>query len=55
MVLYVGDEVYEDVIRRLVEAGGTRVAARNPSWNRWAVTIADPDGYRLVLSRRAWP
>ena len=55
LVLYVGGEVDEDVIRRLVDAGGTRVAARNPYWDRWGVTIADPDGYRLVLSSRAWP
>ena len=40
---------------RLVDAGGTRVAARNPYWDQWGVTIADPDGYRLVLSNRSWP
>jgi catechol 2,3-dioxygenase-like lactoylglutathione lyase family enzyme len=34
LVLYVGGEVDEEVIRRLVEAGGTRVAARNPYWDR---------------------
>src|SRR6516162_4286351 len=55
LVLYVGGEVDEDVIGRLVDAGGTRVAARNPYWDRWGVTIADPDGYRLVLSHRSWP
>ena len=43
------------MIRRLVGAGGTRVAARNPYWDQWGVTIADPDGYRLVLSSRSWP
>jgi hypothetical protein len=31
------------------------VAARNPYWDRWGVTIADPDGYRLVLSSLSWP
>lgn len=55
LVLYVGGEVDEDLIRRLADAGGTRVAARNPYWDRWGVTIADPDGYRLVLSSRSWP
>jgi hypothetical protein len=54
VVLYVGGEVDEDVVRRLVDAGGTRVTARNPYWERWGVTIADPDGYRLVLSSRSW-
>jgi hypothetical protein len=39
----------------LVDAGGRRVAARNPYWDRWGVTIVDPDGYRLVLSHRTWP
>jgi catechol 2,3-dioxygenase-like lactoylglutathione lyase family enzyme len=55
LVLYVGGPVDDDVVRRLVEAGGTRVASRNPYWDRWGVTIADPDGYRLVLSTRSWP
>ena len=55
LVVYVGGEVDEDVIRRLADAGGTRVAARNPYWDRWGVTIADPDGYRLVLSSLSCP
>lgn len=41
-------------IDRLLACGGSRVAARNPYWDRWGVTIADPDGYRLVLSQRSW-
>ena len=55
LVLYVGGPVDDDAVRPLVEAGGTRVAARNPYWDRWGVTIADPDGYRLVLSSRSRP
>lgn len=55
LVLYLGGEVDEALIGRLVAAGGVRVAARNPYWDRWGVTIADPDGYRLVLSTRTWP
>jgi catechol 2,3-dioxygenase-like lactoylglutathione lyase family enzyme len=55
LVLYLHGEVSKDVVRRLVQAGGTRVTARNPYWERWGVTIADPDGYRLVLSSRSWP
>ncbi|MGV9639711.1 hypothetical protein [Streptomyces sp. NPDC003514] len=27
----------------------------NPYWNKWGVTVEDPDGYRLVLCTRAWP
>lgn len=54
LVLYLGGEIDADVISRLTSAGGTRVAARNPYWDRWGVTIEDPDGYRLVLSTRSW-
>ncbi len=55
LVLYVEGVIDDDVVSRLIEAGGTRVAARNPYWERWGVTIADPDGYRLVLASRSWP
>jgi catechol 2,3-dioxygenase-like lactoylglutathione lyase family enzyme len=55
LVLYAGGPIDDDVLSRLIKAGGTRVAARNPYWDRWGVTIADPDGYRLVLSTRCWP
>jgi hypothetical protein len=55
LVLYVGGAVDDGVIDRLIDAGGTRVTARNPYWERWGVTIADPDGYQLVLSTRSWP
>jgi catechol 2,3-dioxygenase-like lactoylglutathione lyase family enzyme len=54
LVLYLDGEADDDVVGRLTGAGGTRVAARNPYWDRWGVTIADPDGYRLVLSSRSW-
>ncbi len=55
LVLYADGAIDHDVVSRLIKAGGTRVAARNPYWDRWGVTIADPDGYRLVLSTRSWP
>jgi catechol 2,3-dioxygenase-like lactoylglutathione lyase family enzyme len=54
LVLYLDGPVDEDIVHRLIEAGGTRVAARNEYWDQWGVTIADPDGYRLVLSTRSW-
>ena len=54
LVLYLDGEADQEVVRRLTDAGGTRVAARNPYWDRWGVTVADPDGYRLVLSSRSW-
>jgi len=55
LVLYVGGPVDEEAVDQLVRAGGQQAAARNPDWDRWGVTIIDPDGYRLVLSHRSWP
>jgi catechol 2,3-dioxygenase-like lactoylglutathione lyase family enzyme len=55
LVLYVGGPLDSNLISRLIDAGGQVVAARNPYWDRWGVTIEDPDGYRLVLSHRTWP
>jgi len=55
LVLYLNGEVDAAVVRRLVDAGGTRVQARNPYWDQGGLTIADPDGYRLVLTSRSWP
>ncbi|MFF7407795.1 VOC family protein [Streptomyces lydicus] len=54
LVVYLGEEVPAELIERLERAGGTRVAAYNPYWDEWGVTLEDPDGYRLVLSRRDW-
>jgi hypothetical protein len=54
LVLYLDGRPDEAVITRLIEAGGTRVPARNPYWDESGVTIVDPDGYRLVVSGRSW-
>ncbi|MGC0314076.1 VOC family protein [Kitasatospora acidiphila] len=53
-VVYLGTPVDEKLIERLLVAGGTRVPAHNPYWDRYGVTVADPDGYRLVLCSRGW-
>lgn len=53
LVLYLGAEADEALVTRLEHAGGRRVS-QGPYWDRWAVTMADPDGYRLVLSQRDW-
>lgn len=55
LVLYLNGEVDAGVVSRLIVAGGTQVAARNPYWDHGAVMIVDPDGYRLVLTSRRWP
>lgn len=54
LVLYLGAPADDDLLTRLYAAGGTHVLARNPYWEQWGTTIADPDGYRLVLSHRTW-
>ncbi|MCA2217364.1 VOC family protein [Wangella sp. NEAU-J3] len=54
LVVYLGRPVPEDLVRRTVAHGGAVVPAHNPYWDRWGVTIADPDGYRVVLSSRTW-
>lgn len=54
LVVYVDEEVPEDLVVRLEEHGGRRVLSPNPYWNEWGITVEDPDGYRLVLSRRGW-
>lgn len=54
LVVYIEGPVDDQSIDRLIRSGGHRVAAHNPYWDRWGVTIVDPDGYRLVLSSRSW-
>ncbi|HYI14178.1 MAG TPA: hypothetical protein VEX37_02230, partial [Thermomicrobiales bacterium] len=53
-VFYLAGSVDATLVSRLEAAGGTRVAAHNPYWDRYGVTIEDPDGYRLVLCERSW-
>lgn len=54
LVIYLGREVPEELVRRVERHGGAVVAAHNPYWDRWGVTISDPDGYRVVLTTRTW-
>ena len=54
LVLYLGHAPDDAVIDRLLSRGGVRVTSPNPYWERFGVTIMDPDGYRLVLSARTW-
>lgn len=54
LVLYLDGPVEAGLVDRLTACGGTRTPARNPYWDRWGVTFADPDGYRLVFSTRGW-
>lgn len=54
LVVYLDGPVPDDLVARLEQHGGQRVAALNPYWDTWGVTIEDPDGYRLVLCTRQW-
>ncbi|MFF1380019.1 VOC family protein [Streptomyces sp. NPDC058308] len=54
LVVYLDEEVPDELVARLEEHGGKRVLSPNPYWNEWGVTVEDPDGYRLVLCKRAW-
>jgi catechol 2,3-dioxygenase-like lactoylglutathione lyase family enzyme len=51
LVLYFdGDDAVREVARRLAAHGGTTAVAENPYWtSRGAITIEDPDGWRVVL------
>ncbi|GGV14420.1 hypothetical protein GCM10010275_64620 [Streptomyces litmocidini] len=53
-VVHLGAPVEEEQVERLLAAGGTRVSAHNPYGDEHGVTVADPDGYRLVLCSRSW-
>jgi hypothetical protein len=54
LVVYLDGPVPDELVQRLERHGGRRVPAHNPYWDRWGVTLEDPDGYRLVLSTRDW-
>lgn len=53
LVLYLEGAVDPAHLERMIEAGGTRVSA-GPYWDRWGITVTDPDGYRYVLCTRSW-
>ncbi|MEU9126982.1 VOC family protein [Kitasatospora sp. NPDC048540] len=53
-VVYLGAPAEEALVERLVACGGTRTPAHNPYWDEYGVTVADPDGYRMVLCSRTW-
>lgn len=54
LVIYMDGSIDPAVVERLIEAGGERVKHPNVYWEKWGVTIRDPDGYLLVLCQRGW-
>jgi catechol 2,3-dioxygenase-like lactoylglutathione lyase family enzyme len=54
LVIYLEEPVSNEAVKRAVTYGGTVVPSNNPYWDIGGVTIADPDGYRIVLTQRSW-
>lgn len=54
LVVYLGGPVPTKAVAQAVQHGGTVVPSHNPYWDRWGITLRDPDGYHLVLTERAW-
>ncbi|WP_415814499.1 VOC family protein [Mesobacillus thioparans] len=54
LVFYIPDKVARDEIaQRLHDMGYPEVEPENPYWKNAGVTIADPDGWRIVLQNSA--
>jgi len=54
LVIYLAAAVPAEMVDRAVAHGGTVVPSHNPYWDAGGVTVADPDGYRVVLTQRSW-
>jgi catechol 2,3-dioxygenase-like lactoylglutathione lyase family enzyme len=52
LVLYLGDRATVDAL--VARSGARPVPSANPYWDRCGVTVADPDGFRVVLVAEAW-
>lgn len=56
LVFYLPDEIeWRAAVARMTAAGFPPVPAFNPYWERDGATFEDPDSYRVVLQRAAWP
>lgn len=45
LMLYLGAPTSETTLNHLTACGGVQVAALNPYWDDWGVTLTDPDGW----------
>jgi catechol 2,3-dioxygenase-like lactoylglutathione lyase family enzyme len=45
---------YKVALARMAAAGLKPVPSFNPYWDEGGATFEDPDGYRVVLTSRAW-
>jgi len=56
IIFYIADDdAWRRAVDRMCDAGFAPVASFNPYWDRQGRTFEDPDGYRVVLQRGAWP
>ena len=56
LVFYFPDEEeWRAAVKRMRAAGFDPVPSYNPYWDARGNTFEDPDGYRVVLQRGAWP
>jgi catechol 2,3-dioxygenase-like lactoylglutathione lyase family enzyme len=53
LVLYLGSD--EAVAQTCERVGVEPIEPANPYWQQHGVTLADPDGFRVVLVPRWWP
>jgi len=55
LVLYLPEPgAYDARLTAMDAAGFVRVSSFNPYWDRDGVTFEDPDGWRVVVTRRGW-
>jgi catechol 2,3-dioxygenase-like lactoylglutathione lyase family enzyme len=56
LVFYLPDAAdWQAAVDRLRALGAAPVASHNPYWDAHGLTFEDPDGFRVVLQRAAWP
>lgn len=56
LVFYLPDDAqWASAVARMEAAGYQAVPAFNPYWDVRGRTFEDPDGYRVVFERAAWP
>lgn len=55
LAFYLPDQAaYRAALARMKTAGFAPVKSYNPFWDEGGATFEDPDGYRVVLTSRAW-
>ena len=53
LVLYLGSD--QAVAQARERVGGEPIEPANPYWQQHGVTLADPDGFGVVLVPESWP